>query len=110
LEPRFHHTHLHTIIIIIIITTTTTFNIMFSCTNYERGCRGRCNAINGRCNACVTLNLQRRPSPSTTSSTGTASPSRTPPNDPGISSSALQRTGADRSFMQLSQNPTKQHR
>lgn len=83
---------------------------MFSCTNYERGCRGRCNAINGRCKACVTLNLQRRPSPSTSSSNGTSSPSRTPPNDPGIASSGLQRAGADRSFMQLSQNTAKQHR
>ncbi|KAF1999013.1 hypothetical protein P154DRAFT_238509 [Amniculicola lignicola CBS 123094] len=31
---------------------------MFSCVNYERGCRGRCNQANGRCENCVTLNLQ----------------------------------------------------
>ncbi|KAF1965675.1 hypothetical protein BU23DRAFT_488842 [Bimuria novae-zelandiae CBS 107.79] len=31
---------------------------MFSCVNYERGCRGRCNAVGGRCDSCVTLNLQ----------------------------------------------------
>ncbi|KAF1849121.1 uncharacterized protein K460DRAFT_280836 [Cucurbitaria berberidis CBS 394.84] len=31
---------------------------MFSCVNYERGCRGRCNASGGRCENCVTLNLQ----------------------------------------------------
>ncbi|ORY12927.1 hypothetical protein BCR34DRAFT_481806 [Clohesyomyces aquaticus] len=31
---------------------------MFSCVNYERGCRGRCNQQNGRCDSCVTLNLQ----------------------------------------------------
>ncbi|KAH7113219.1 hypothetical protein B0J11DRAFT_145429 [Dendryphion nanum] len=31
---------------------------MFSCVNYERGCRGRCNQQNGRCTSCVTLNLQ----------------------------------------------------
>ncbi|PVH93507.1 hypothetical protein DM02DRAFT_661885 [Periconia macrospinosa] len=31
---------------------------MFSCVNYERGCRGRCNARGGRCESCVTLNLQ----------------------------------------------------
>ncbi|PSN59989.1 hypothetical protein BS50DRAFT_507171 [Corynespora cassiicola Philippines] len=31
---------------------------MFSCVNYERGCRGRCNAQGGRCDSCVTLNLQ----------------------------------------------------
>ncbi|OCL05131.1 hypothetical protein AOQ84DRAFT_299512 [Glonium stellatum] len=32
---------------------------MFSCVNYERGCRGRCNQQNGRCDSCVTLNLQQ---------------------------------------------------
>lgn len=31
---------------------------MFSCVNYERGCRGRCNASGARCDSCVTLNLQ----------------------------------------------------
>ncbi|KAF2200665.1 hypothetical protein GQ43DRAFT_441348 [Delitschia confertaspora ATCC 74209] len=31
---------------------------MFSCVNYERGCRGRCNSQNGRCDNCLTLNLQ----------------------------------------------------
>jgi hypothetical protein len=31
---------------------------MFSCANYERGCRGRCNATDGRCDSCVVLNLQ----------------------------------------------------
>lgn len=31
---------------------------MFSCANYERGCRGRCNSPNGRCSSCITLNLQ----------------------------------------------------
>ncbi|KAF2745154.1 hypothetical protein M011DRAFT_150262 [Sporormia fimetaria CBS 119925] len=31
---------------------------MFSCVNYERGCRGRCNAQGGRCDSCVTLNLR----------------------------------------------------
>jgi hypothetical protein len=31
---------------------------MFSCVNYERGCRGRCNAQGGRCDSCVTLNLK----------------------------------------------------
>ncbi|KAF2469293.1 uncharacterized protein BDR25DRAFT_356536 [Lindgomyces ingoldianus] len=34
------------------------FDIMFSCVNYERGCRGRCNTQNGRCDSCITLNLQ----------------------------------------------------
>ncbi|KAH8725492.1 hypothetical protein GQ44DRAFT_615737 [Phaeosphaeriaceae sp. PMI808] len=33
---------------------------MFSCANYERGCRGRCNASGGRCDNCVVLNLQAR--------------------------------------------------
>ncbi|KAF2793991.1 hypothetical protein K505DRAFT_243156 [Melanomma pulvis-pyrius CBS 109.77] len=44
---------------------------MFSCVNYERGCRGRCNIQNDRCNSCVTLNLQatRTPSASSISST-----------------------------------------
>ncbi|KAJ6257530.1 hypothetical protein Dda_7315 [Drechslerella dactyloides] len=32
---------------------------MFSCVNYERGCRGRCNIQNGRCESCITLNLRR---------------------------------------------------
>ncbi|KAF2439041.1 hypothetical protein P171DRAFT_436400 [Karstenula rhodostoma CBS 690.94] len=31
---------------------------MFSCSNYERGCRGRCNHQGGRCDSCITLNLQ----------------------------------------------------
>ncbi|KAF2279567.1 uncharacterized protein EI97DRAFT_370998 [Westerdykella ornata] len=31
---------------------------MFSCINYERGCRGRCNAQGGRCDNCVLLNLR----------------------------------------------------
>ncbi|KAH6864986.1 hypothetical protein BKA58DRAFT_462494 [Alternaria rosae] len=43
---------------------------MFSCANYERGCRGRCNSMNGRCDSCHTLNLQvRSNSASSTSST-----------------------------------------
>lgn len=43
---------------------------MFSCANYERGCRGRCNRMNGRCDSCHTLNLQvRSNSASSTSST-----------------------------------------
>jgi hypothetical protein len=43
---------------------------MFSCVNYERGCRGRCNANGGRCESCVTLNLHaiRTNSNSSTSS------------------------------------------
>jgi hypothetical protein len=31
---------------------------MFSCVNYERGCRGRCDTTNGRCDSCLQLNLQ----------------------------------------------------
>ncbi|KAF2652583.1 hypothetical protein K491DRAFT_44089 [Lophiostoma macrostomum CBS 122681] len=34
---------------------------MFSCVNYERGCRGRCNQSNGRCENCIVLNLQATP-------------------------------------------------
>lgn len=45
---------------------------MFSCVNYERGCRGRCNSSNGRCDSCVTLNLQ---STRTNSSSSTSSAS-----------------------------------
>ncbi|OCK79427.1 hypothetical protein K432DRAFT_299854 [Lepidopterella palustris CBS 459.81] len=40
---------------------------MFSCVNYERGCRGRCNTQNGRCDSCVTLNLQQIRTPSSSS-------------------------------------------
>ena len=40
---------------------------MFSCVNYERGCRGRCNQQNGRCDSCVTLNLQQVRTPSSSS-------------------------------------------
>ena len=44
--------------------------IMFSCANYERGCRGRCNASGSRCGDCIALNLQARSSSaSSTSST-----------------------------------------
>jgi hypothetical protein len=43
---------------------------MFSCANYERGCRGRCNANGSRCSDCIALNLQARSSStSSTSST-----------------------------------------
>ncbi|KAL1967724.1 hypothetical protein VTN77DRAFT_2981 [Rasamsonia byssochlamydoides] len=34
---------------------------MYSCANYPRGCRGRVNIPGGKCSDCVTLNL-RRPS------------------------------------------------
>ncbi|KAF2138944.1 uncharacterized protein K452DRAFT_233302 [Aplosporella prunicola CBS 121167] len=49
---------------------------MFSCANYERGCRGRCNSPQGRCSSCITLNLQaiRTPSTSSVSSTSSTSP------------------------------------
>ncbi|KAF2184074.1 hypothetical protein K469DRAFT_580786 [Zopfia rhizophila CBS 207.26] len=40
---------------------------MFSCVNYERGCRGRCNMQNGRCDSCITLNLQNIRTPSSSS-------------------------------------------
>ncbi|KAF2430949.1 hypothetical protein EJ08DRAFT_564027, partial [Tothia fuscella] len=40
---------------------------MFSCVNYERGCRGRSNQNQARCQDCVTLNLT--PRASSTSST-----------------------------------------
>ncbi|KAF2803315.1 uncharacterized protein BDZ99DRAFT_468281 [Mytilinidion resinicola] len=40
---------------------------MFSCVNYERGCRGRCNAEGARCESCVTLNLQQIRTPSSSS-------------------------------------------
>ena len=46
---------------------------MFSCVNYERGCRGRCNAQLGRCDNCVVLNLQS--SRTTSSSSITTKPS-----------------------------------
>ncbi|KAF2681413.1 hypothetical protein K458DRAFT_309358 [Lentithecium fluviatile CBS 122367] len=44
---------------------------MFSCVNYERGCRGRCNAQGGRCDSCVTLNLQSLRTNSTSSVSST---------------------------------------
>ena len=42
--------------------------VMFSCANYERGCRGRTNQSNGRCADCIALNLS-------TSRSGYVSPS-----------------------------------
>lgn len=44
---------------------------MFSCANYERGCRGRCNDTNGRCDSCVVLNLQSTRSNSASSVSST---------------------------------------
>ncbi|CRG87171.1 hypothetical protein PISL3812_04188 [Talaromyces islandicus] len=32
---------------------------MYSCANYPRGCRGRCNTQGGKCNDCTVLNLRR---------------------------------------------------
>lgn len=70
-----HYTQTHTS-----QTTTThkhkqTTTTMFSCTNYERGCRGRCNSSTGRCDSCVVLNIQpaRSNSNSSQSSTNSAS-------------------------------------
>ncbi|OAL01113.1 hypothetical protein IQ06DRAFT_293239 [Phaeosphaeriaceae sp. SRC1lsM3a] len=45
---------------------------MFSCANYERGCRGRCNTTNGRCDSCVVLNLQSTRSNSASSVSSTS--------------------------------------
>lgn len=47
--------------------------IMFSCVNYERGCRGRSNQNQARCSDCVTLNLSAGRSGSASSSTSTPS-------------------------------------
>ncbi|KAF2454115.1 hypothetical protein BDY21DRAFT_257695, partial [Lineolata rhizophorae] len=46
---------------------------MFSCVNYERGCRGRSNTINGRCDSCVALGLSTRQSPAASSSASSLS-------------------------------------
>ena len=54
---------------------TTTAITMFSCVNYERGCRGRCNADGGRCESCVTLNLHALRSNSSSSASSTSSAS-----------------------------------
>jgi len=56
---------------------TQTTSTMFSCVNYERGCRGRCNASNGRCDSCVTLNLQSRNNSSSSVSSTSSSKSQT---------------------------------
>ncbi|RAO70802.1 uncharacterized protein BHQ10_006814 [Talaromyces amestolkiae] len=32
---------------------------MYSCSNYPRGCRGRCNIQGGKCSDCTSLNLRR---------------------------------------------------
>jgi hypothetical protein len=40
---------------------------MFSCSNYQRGCRGRTNQTNGNCQDCISLHLTR-PNTSSTSS------------------------------------------
>jgi hypothetical protein len=42
--------------------------IMFSCVNYERGCRGRTNQSATRCSDCITLNLSAGRASSTSSS------------------------------------------
>jgi hypothetical protein len=42
--------------------------MMFTCTNYLRGCRGRTNQIHGFCPDCKTLGLTRSPAPSPHSS------------------------------------------
>ncbi|KAF2853749.1 hypothetical protein T440DRAFT_389263 [Plenodomus tracheiphilus IPT5] len=50
---------------------------MFSCVNYERGCRGRANNTAARCDSCVTLNISscRSNSASSTSSSSSRSSS-----------------------------------
>ncbi|RMZ69562.1 hypothetical protein GMOD_00006392 [Pyrenophora seminiperda CCB06] len=48
---------------------------MFSCANYERGCRGRCNRMNGRCDSCHTLNLQVRSNSASSTSSANSLPS-----------------------------------
>jgi hypothetical protein len=51
---------------------------MFSCANYQRGCRGRTNSPAGGCSDCITLNLASTSaspassSPGSTSSSGAA--------------------------------------
>ncbi|KAF2673608.1 hypothetical protein BT63DRAFT_421744 [Microthyrium microscopicum] len=40
---------------------------MFSCNNYERGCRGRTNTSKGACSDCITLHLATPRSSSTSS-------------------------------------------
>ncbi|KAF1938727.1 hypothetical protein EJ02DRAFT_353856 [Clathrospora elynae] len=47
---------------------------MFSCANYERGCRGRCNTTNGRCDSCLILNIQTRSTSSSSASSVNSRP------------------------------------
>jgi hypothetical protein len=44
---------------------------MFSCSNYQRGCRGRTNLLEGNCSDCITLHLTSS-SPSSSSSSSAA--------------------------------------
>jgi len=44
---------------------------MYSCVNYERGCRGRSNMAQGRCYNCISLGL-RHPSHRSSSSTNSS--------------------------------------
>ncbi|CBY02072.1 hypothetical protein LEMA_P008590.1 [Plenodomus lingam JN3] len=50
---------------------------MFSCVNYERGCRGRANNTAARCDSCVTLNISSRSNSASSTSSSSSRSSQT---------------------------------
>lgn len=80
---------------------------MFSCVNYERGCRGRSNYVNGRCDSCISLNLHH---PSATAPVAVPSASPSPRSSTSSSPSDPAYSALTNGFASLArQSPLKRH-